>query len=98
MITVWGEVVAADGHRDELLEISLAHVRRSRQEEGCIAHGVYVDVENPDRVVFFEKWADAQVLRKHFGVRESNEFVKRARALAVGDPRIEIFASEPTRV
>ena len=94
MITVWGSVVAAEDRLDELLEISLEHVRRSRQEGGCVAHGVYVDVEDAARVVFFEKWADEESLRRHFAVPESGDFVRRASALALEAPTIEIFASE----
>ena len=95
MITVWGSVVAAEDCLEELLEISLEHVRRSRQEEGCIAHGVYVDVENAARVVFFEKWKDEDSLRQHFAIPESGDFVRRAGVLALEAPSIEIFRSEP---
>ena len=95
MIIVWGSTVAAEGCLDELLEISLEHVRRSRQEEGCIAHGVHADVENPARMVFFEKWTDEAALRRHFAVPESGAFVRRATALSIEAPRIEIFRSEP---
>ena len=95
MITVWGSVVAAEGCLEELLEISLEHVRRSRQEDGCIAHGVHVDVENAARVVFFEKWESEESLRRHFVGPESGDFARRAAALALGAPTIEIFSSEP---
>lgn len=95
MITVFGSVIAAEGCQEELLAISLEHVGRSRGEEGCIAHGAYADVETPNRLVFFEKWSDEQALRRHFALPESGEFVRRASALAVGAPVIEIFHSEP---
>ena len=95
MITVWGSVIAKEDGLAELLEISLEHVRRSRQEPGCIAHGCHVDVENAARVVFFEKWQDEAALRVHFEVPESGEFMRRASALAAGPPTIEIFRSEP---
>lgn len=95
MITVWGSVVAAEDCLEELLEISLEHVRRSRQEAGCIAHGVYVDVENAARVVFFEKWQDEESLQRHFAVPESGDFARRAAAPALEAPAIEIFASDP---
>jgi quinol monooxygenase YgiN len=95
MIVVWGSVVAEEDRLEELLEISLDHVRRSRQEDGCLAHGVYADVENAARVVFFEKWENEESLRRHFAVSESGDFVRRAVALALEAPTIEIFRSEP---
>ena len=97
MITVFGSVIAAEGCLEELLDVSLEHVLRSRQEDGCVAHGVYIDAETPTRLVFFEKWSDEAALRQHFAVPESRAFVQRAAALAVGQPVIEIFRSESIR-
>lgn len=94
MIIVWGSVAAAEGCVAELLEISLDHVRRSREESGCIDHGAYIDAENPARVVFFEKWADEASLRRHFAVPESRDFVRKAATLATEAPIIEIFDAE----
>lgn len=91
MIIVWGSVIARSGQVDALLELSLDHVRRSRREDGCLDHGAYVDAENRDRVVFFEKWVDEPALRTHFKVRESIEFVAGVSALADGAPTIEIY-------
>ena len=98
MIIVWGRIRAAEGQREALLAVSLDHVRRSREEDGCIEHGAYLDAEDPDRVVFFEKWADDEALRRHFAVPESGAFVRRARELADGEPSIEIYRSEPVRI
>jgi len=97
MIIVRGSIVAADDHLEELIEICLEHVRRSREEPGCIEHGVHADVENPARLSFFEQWADEESLRRHFAVPESRAFVKRARELSVEASRIEMFRSEPVR-
>jgi len=95
MIIVWGSVIAAEGCRDELLALSLEHVRRSRGEDGCLEHGVHADVETPARLVFFEKWADEAALRRHFARAESRAFVRRAGELSVGAPVIEIHRAEP---
>lgn len=56
MILVTGSVVARDDTFDEILKESLAHVRRSRAEPGCISHAVHHDAENPLRLVFVEEW------------------------------------------
>ena len=46
-----------------MLELSLEHVHRSRQEDGCLLHSVHRDIEDENRLVFLEHWADADTLR-----------------------------------
>ena len=62
MIVVTGSVTARQDSLDEVRKLSLEHVRRSRQEPGCISHAVHVDCENPLRLVFIEQWADRAAL------------------------------------
>ncbi len=66
MIIVTGSVTAKPGGFDALRDASLAHVLRSRAEDGCISHAVRVDTENPLKLVFFEEWRDAAALKAHF--------------------------------
>lgn len=95
MIIVTGSIVAKAGQLDALLAISLEHVRRSRQEPGCISHGVSCDAENASRLVFFEEWTDRKALAVHFAVPASKEFVKAARQMADGSPTLKIFEATP---
>ena len=64
MIVVTGSVTVRTETFDEARRLSLEHVHRSRQEPGCISHGVHVDCENPLRLVFFEQWADRAATRR----------------------------------
>jgi quinol monooxygenase YgiN len=98
MIIVTGSVVAKAGQLDALLAISLEHVRRSRQEPGCISHGVARDAENANKLVFFEEWADNAALATHFAVPASREFVKAARQLADGVPTLRIFEATAVEI
>lgn len=66
MIIVAGSVTAKEGQFEPLRDACLAHVRRSRIEDGCISHAVHIDVENPLRLVFFEEWRDLPALQEHF--------------------------------
>ena len=86
MIIVTGSIQARPDSIDQVLELSLAHVRRSRGEPGCLLHSVHRDVEQPLRLVFLEHWADAEALRAHFRVPESGAFVTGIGPLAVGRP------------
>ena len=89
-IIVTGSVTGTDATIDELLAAALEHVRRSRTEPGCLSHEVFRDVEDPNRLFFFERWADRAALDAHFGVPASLEFVGRLRELATSDPTMQI--------
>jgi quinol monooxygenase YgiN len=54
-------------------------------------HSVHQDVEDPNRVVFLEHWADRHVLKQHFGVPESRAFVQAINALASEPATIQIY-------
>jgi quinol monooxygenase YgiN len=91
MILVTGEILANAATVDLLVAAGLEHVHRSRTEPGCLAHHLHVDVENPHRLVFVERWADRATLDEHFRQPGSIEFVTQLRTLANGRPRMEIF-------
>ncbi len=94
MVIVTGSVEARPDTIDRILELGLAHVRRSRREPGCLLHSIHRDVENDLRVVFLEQWEDAEALETHFRVPASREFVREAAGLALRPPEMSIFAAE----
>jgi quinol monooxygenase YgiN len=96
MIVVTGSVTTRADSFDEARRLSLAHVHRSRQEQGCISHAVHVDCENPLRLVFIEQWANRAALADHFAVPASRDFVRALQPLAAASPTIEIY--DATRV
>ncbi len=98
MLIVTGSIRARREHLERVLELSLAHVHRSRQERGCLLHSVHRDAEDPTRLVFLEHWADADALRAHFAVPASIAFVQEAAALAVGAPELSIYEARPVSV
>ena len=94
MIIVWGSVDAAPEDMDALKKVSLEHVHRSRKEPGCISHSVQADLEDPNRLIFFEEWEDMAALQTHFQVAESSTFIEEVSGLAASPPAIRIFESE----
>ena len=96
MIVVTGSVTAREDSFGEVRRLSLEHVHRSRGEPGCISHAVHVDCENPQRLVFFEQWADRAALLAHFAVPASRDFVRSLQALAESATTIELY--EATRL
>lgn len=98
MIIVTGSVKVRPGAVDDAVAVSLEHVRRSRTEPGCLLHSVHHDVEDPERLVFLEHWADREALAAHFRVPASGEFVAALGGLAAEPPTIEVYEAERTRV
>jgi len=91
MIIVTGSVVAREDTFAEVLRLGLEHVRRSRNEPGCLSHAVHVDCENPLRLMFVERWADQGALRTHFAVVASRDFVKALQSLVAEAASLEIY-------
>ena len=91
MILVTGEILAKPASIELLVQAGLEHVRRSRTEPGCLAHHLHVDVEDPNRLVFVERWADRAAVDEHFRQPGSIEFVTQLQVYANGRPRMEIF-------
>lgn len=97
-VLVTGSIQALPERFDELLALSLEHVRRSRTEPGCIAHAVHRDAEDPLRLVFVEEWSDRAALLAHFAVPASRAFVKAAAACSAAAPTMALYEVEPLRV
>lgn len=94
MIIVLGSVNVKDGKLSEALEIGQAHVARSRLEPGCLEHGVNLDSENRNKLVFVERWESMDLLRAHFAVPESGAFAKAMAALSIEPPSIALYGAE----
>lgn len=91
MIIVTGSVTAREDSFDALRAASLAHVHRSRLEDGCLLHSVQVDCENPLRLFFYEQWRDMAALRAHFAQPGSHELMREIRELAASSEAITIY-------
>lgn len=91
MILVIGDVVVQSGSTETALALSHTHVARSRTEPGCISHDVHVHAEDPNRIVFVERWADRAALDAHFAVPESQAFAAALTELASGRPRMDVY-------
>lgn len=95
MIIVTGSVKARPEAFEEVLRLSLEHVRRSRLEPGCLLHSVHRDVEDPSRLVFLEHWVDGDALTAHFRVPASRAFAKSVGDLAVEPPTLDTYDAQP---
>lgn len=66
MLIVTGDIVARPGAFDALFAETRAHSARSRVEPGCLSHDCFQDPDNPNRIVFIERWRDEAALQAHF--------------------------------
>ena len=94
MIIVTGSVTAKDGQFEPLRDACLAHVHRSRTEDGCISYAVYIDVENPLRLVFFEEWRDLPALQEHFVTPGTAKFMGAVREHAASSEKITTYSAQ----
>lgn len=91
MIVIIGSFIAKEGQRDNALTLSLAHVHRSRTEDGCLMFSVNIDAENANRLVFVEEWRDMATLKGHFKVPECIEFASRINEVAQSVAPLNIY-------
>jgi len=91
MIMVIGRIQAKPECRDAVLRLSVEHVKRSRQEPGCIDHRVAADAEDDLNIVFVEYWADMPALKAHFALEASRNFVGALSGMLTAKPEIRIF-------
>ena len=74
MIIVLGRVQAHDGQIGGLLAAARAHVARARQQPGCLAHNMAIDDDDPNVLVFTERWSDLRDLQDHLSSEETRSF------------------------
>ena len=91
MLIVTGTITARPDTFEALLRAALDHVHRSRAEEGCLAHGVYADCEDPLKLFFYEEWADRPALDAHFEQKGSQAFMAAVRELAARSTPLRIM-------
>jgi len=90
MILVTGRVQVPAGHRERFVEVASAMCARSREEPGCAGYRVYADLEQPDRYVFVEEWADEDALQRHFAQAHTRAFLEDLLGL-LGEPADAVF-------
>jgi quinol monooxygenase YgiN len=98
MIIITGSIIAKADRLEDMITLSLEHVRRSRSEPGCVAHTVHQDLENPLRLVFVEEWSDRAAVAAHFAVPASRAFVKAATQMAAEPAMIHIYEAATTDI
>ena len=90
MIVVTGRVLIPAERHERFVAVATEMCARSREEEGCIGYRVYADLEQPERYVFVEEWADDGALQRHFGESHTRAFMGDLIAM-LGEPADALF-------
>ncbi len=86
MLIVIGDATAAPGRRDELVAAAQAVAAATRGDRGCLAYSFAADLEQPDRILSIEVWADRSALNEHMAHEHTQAFLQVAPDLVAGEP------------
>lgn len=83
--------------RDELLEILLGFIKRTRGEAGCVDYHLHVSDSDPNQFVFYENWRTRGELKLHQQSAILDDFWPRRLEFLQKDVEIKILTmlSEP---
>ncbi len=90
MLIVLGDATAAPGRSDELVAAARAVAAATRGDRGCLAYSFAADLEDPDRILSIEIWADRSALDAHMGHEHTAEFLRRVPGLLAGEPAMSL--------
>ena len=91
MLVVVGDATAAPGRRDELVAAARAVAAAARADRGCLAYSFAVDLEDEDRILSVEVWADRSALDEHMTHDHTHEFLRVAPGLVAGQPAMSFY-------
>lgn len=86
MLIVLGDATAAPGRRDELVAAARAVAAATRGDRGCLTYTFAADLEDPDRILSIEIWADQAALDEHMDHDHTQAFLRVAPGLVAGEP------------
>ena len=86
MLVVLSSATAAPGRRDELVAAARAVAAATRADRGCVSYDFAADLDDPDRVLGVEVWADRAALDEHMPHDHTREFLAVAPGLVTGEP------------
>ncbi|WP_138757243.1 putative quinol monooxygenase [Modestobacter altitudinis] len=86
MLIILSSATATPGRRDELIAAARAIAAVTRSDRGCLSYDFAADLDDPDRVLGVEVWADRAALDEHMGHDHSREFLAAVPGMVTGEP------------
>jgi quinol monooxygenase YgiN len=91
VLIVIGSATAAPGRRNELVAAAQAVAAATRPDRGCLAYSFSADLEDADRILSIEIWADRAALDEHMGHDHTARFLAVAPGLVAGEPVMSFY-------
>lgn len=77
-------------HREAIAEV----VRKSREEDGCLAYSLARDVADPDLFILYERWESEAAFNAHFASPHVQEFAELVKTFGKVDTHIRRFVTD----
>ena len=87
--------------REEAIAAARAMKKASLEEPGCQEYGFWFDMDDPDRLLVFERWDDQAALDFHFTTPHLADFARAIPSWVDGTPeinRLEVSSAGPLGV
>ncbi len=79
---------AQTGKSDELVAVLEELAKQTRQEAGALQYGFYRNQEDPNIILSFEEWQDAEVEAAHWKTPHLTSAIKKFKDILDGEPTI----------
>ncbi|MEL7035822.1 MAG: putative quinol monooxygenase [Cyanobacteria bacterium J06592_8] len=76
------------GKFDELVAILEELAKQTRQEAGALQYGFYRTLEDPNTILSFEEWLDADVESAHWKTPHLTSAIEKFKDILDGEPTI----------
>jgi quinol monooxygenase YgiN len=91
VLVILSSATAAPGRRDDLVTAAREMAAATRADAGCVSYAFATDVEDPDRVLGIEVWADRAALDAHMDHDHTRAFLAVAPGLVAGEPVMTFY-------
>jgi quinol monooxygenase YgiN len=91
VLIVISSASAAPDRRDELVAAARVVAAATRSDEGCSAYAFSADLEDPDRILGLEIWADRAALDAHLAHDHTQAFLAVVPGLVAGEPAMATY-------
>ena len=65
MLIVVAQYVVKQGRHDTVVRLMRSNAEASLQEPGCLEFSVYQDVDDPRRILLYERYTDEDAFQEH---------------------------------
>ena len=91
MIAVIAKIPVKSEAKDEAIEEVKALMAKVAEEEGTLYYTLNIDKNDPDTLVFIERYKDMDALGAHGATEHFQEFMGKSMSFVTGPPEITVL-------